>query len=110
MKKLNILNIYQLNIFQMLNFMLKTKLQLTPKLFLTKFHTIKHKYPTNYANNNYSVPKHQLKTSKYCISIRGPTLWNKFLTNEAKTITSIPLFQKTIRNQLINYENEISLF
>ena len=52
--------------------------------------------------------KQQLKISKFCISIRGPTLCNKFLTNEAKIITSIALFQEPIRNQLVNHENEFA--
>ena len=37
MKQLNILNIYQLNIYQTLSFMFKTKQQLTPNIFLDKF-------------------------------------------------------------------------
>ena len=79
MEKLNILNVYQLNIIQTTTFMLKIKLNLTPNVFLNKFKQIKHKYPTTYADNNFIMPQNQLKISKYSITIRGAKLWNNFL-------------------------------
>ena len=57
MKKLNILNVYQINIMQTTTFMFKIKLNSAPNIFLERFHLIKHKYPTNYANNNFVMPK-----------------------------------------------------
>ena len=108
MKKLNILNIYQLNIYQTLNFMFKTKENTTPVLFQKKFKKSKHKYPTNFSNNNLLIPYSKLKTSQFCISVRGPTLWNSLLNNKTKHLTSLARFQKTIKSELINKENEIS--
>ena len=49
MKSLKILNIYQVNIFQTLTFMQKTKLNQNPKLFSQTFQPVTHKYPTKYA-------------------------------------------------------------
>ena len=43
MKKLNILNVYQLNIFQTLNFMYRTKTKSIPTIFSQSFKSIKHK-------------------------------------------------------------------
>ena len=110
MKQLNILNIYQLNIYQMLTLMFKTKQRLAPNIFFDKFKTINHSYPTTYSTNNFTVPKQQLKISNFCISTRGPTIWNNFLNNKIKSLTSLSMFQKAVKNQLFCYENEISLF
>ena len=41
MTQLNILNVYQLNIYQTLIFMFKTKQQLTPNIFINQFNTNK---------------------------------------------------------------------
>ena len=98
MKELTILNVYQLNIYQTLNFMFKTKLDLTPTILINKFTSIT------------KVPATQLKLSKFSISVRGPTIWNKFLSNKIKNLTSLPMFQSAIKNKLFSYENEISLF
>ena len=79
MKKLNILNVYQLNIIQTATFMLKVKLNLAPNVFSETFNEIKHKYPTNYSANNFLIPQKQLKVSEFSISVRGPKIWNNFL-------------------------------
>ena len=79
MKKLNILNTYQLNIYQTLNFMFTTKQNTTPAIFQQKFKTINHKYPTK-------------------------------CDDGTKNITSLPLFQNTTKNKLLNIDNEISFF
>ena len=110
MKELQILNVYQLNIYQTLNFMYKTKLGLTPSIFVDKFTAITHKYPTNYAANNFIVPSSQLKLSQFCISVRGPNIWNKFINNKIKNLSSLPMFQSAIKHKLFSSENQTSLF
>ena len=47
---------------------------------------------------------------KYCISVRGPKLWNDFLQNEEKKIQSYSLFQKPVKSDLIETENEVMHF
>ena len=37
------------------------------------------KYPTTFSNLNYSIKKYSLKSTKYFISYKGPTLWNTVL-------------------------------
>ena len=108
MKKLNILNVYQLNIIQTATFMLK--LNLAPNIFSKTFNEIKHKYPTNYSAINFLIPQKQLKESKFSISVRGPKIWNNFLSNQTKSISSLSLFKTTIKNKLHNFKNEITLF
>ena len=100
MKKLNILNVYQLNIIQTATFMLKVKLNLAPNVFSETFNEIKHKYPTNYSANNFLIPQKQLKVSKFSISVRGPKIWNNFLSNQTKSINSLSLFKTTIPGSL----------
>ena len=60
MKNHNILNIYQLNIYQTLTFMFKTKHQTSPAIFHKIFKKAIHKYRTNFATNNLLVPQHKL--------------------------------------------------
>ena len=47
---------------------------------------------------------------KYCISVRGPKLWNDFLQNEEKEIRSYSFFQLTLKSKLIETENEVTYF
>ena len=110
MKNHNILNIYQLNIYQTLTFMFKTKHQTSPAIFHKIFKKAIHKYPTNFATNNLLVPQHKLKSSRFCISTRGPVLWNHFLNNEIKNTNSLQYFQNYVKFKLLNNDKELSLF
>ena len=49
MKTLNAINIYQINIFQTLVFMVKLKNNMAPKVFHNQFKSIQHEYPTKYS-------------------------------------------------------------
>ena len=51
-----------------------------------------------------------LKITKFTILSRGPRLWNKILDNNTKAFPSSSSFQKTIKNRLINLEDEVSSF
>ena len=53
MKKLGILNIFQLNILQTLLFMFKTKNEESPRIFSDQFSNIEHKYSTRFSDNNF---------------------------------------------------------
>ena len=110
MKTLNALNIYQINIFQTLVFMFKLKNNMAPKVFQNQFKSIQHKYPTKYSLQNFKQPKTISKLTKFSITSRGPELWNNFINNETKLITNISRFKKTIKKQILNFENEIIHF
>ena len=77
LKNLNALNVYQINIFQILILMYKVKNNTTPKAITKLFHRIQNKYNTKSSTDNFSVPKTVSKTTNFAISNRGPTLWNK---------------------------------
>ena len=49
MEKMNALNVHQINIFQILQFMHKYKLNNNPKIFANSFNKIEHNYPTRYS-------------------------------------------------------------
>ena len=53
---------------------------------------------------NFKEPGFSLKVTKFAISSRRPCLWNKILDNN--TFTSYSLFQTTIKDRLINLEND----
>ena len=106
MKQLGVLNIYQINIQQVLILMFKLKYEMGPKVFQNKFSTVHHKYPTRHALNcNYLIPKTTLRMTDFSINCRGPKLWNKFLTREMKVLTSLPKFKYLCKQKLLNTEN-----
>ena len=54
---LNVLNVYQTNIFQFVQFMHKIKNKNVPHIFLKLFHVPCHVYPTNFSLINFTVQK-----------------------------------------------------
>ena len=57
LKTLNALNVYQINLLQVLLFMHKIKTNSSPRIFLHQFQTINHKYATRCPRNNFKEPK-----------------------------------------------------
>ena len=53
LKNLNALNLYQVNLLQVLPFMHKIETNSSPQIFLHQFQTINHKYGTWYSRNNF---------------------------------------------------------
>ena len=90
--------------------MYRTKTKSIPTIFSQSFESIKHKYPTNYSNSNFVIPKQNLTISKFAISQRGPSLWNKFLDDSIKNSESFSCFKQSLKKQLHEYENEMSFF
>ena len=64
LKTLNALNIYQINLLQVLLFMHKIKTNSSPRIFLHQFQTINHKYATRYSRNNLKEPKRETNYAK----------------------------------------------
>ena len=50
------------------------------------------KYPTKFSENCFCLKAVSLKSTKYCISFRGPKIWNEFLTKEAKELQLFSIF------------------
>ena len=110
MKELNILNVYQINILQHLLFMLKVKNSITPRVFNQAFSLIDHLYPTRFSDKSFKTCDFHLKLTRFAIGFRGPTIWNKFLTQGEKCYTSIDEFKKKIKGKILNFSNEFLFF
>ena len=81
------LNVFKLNIFNILCFMYKCKQNLNPPVFRNIF---THRTKTKYAlRNEYSIQEPLCRTnfSQYCISYRGPYLWNKIVISKNLTFS-----------------------
>ena len=105
MKDMNALNVYQINIYKTLIFMYNVKAGLVPDIFKHKFKNIEHKYPTAYSHINFKIPFMKHKFSRFCISSRGPQLWNHVLDEDTKQLTSIWKYKKTLKTKLLDLEN-----
>ena len=92
---LNVLNFYQINIFQSVQFMRKIKNKNVPHIFLKLFGVPCHAYPTNFSLINFSVPRIFLKVTRFPISPRDAILWNNCLSKNEKEINNFLLFKQS---------------
>ena len=108
---INALNVYQLNIFQTLIFMFKTKLKLVPNIFQNFFTEKETKYKLK-SSGNYYVPFKKSKLSQFSISFRGPHLRNTFLKNETeiKNTSSLSFFKRKLKSLIMSTENITNYF
>ena len=67
----------------------KVRTETSHAVLLPKFQKPTHPYPTNFSKLNYIKPTSQLSRSKYRIYVRGPPLWNEFLTDNEKEIIAL---------------------
>ena len=101
------LNIFKLNIFNILCFMYKCKQNLNPPVFRNIF---THRTKTKYAlQNEYSIqgPLCRTNFSQYCISYRGPYLWNKIVISKNLTFgnsDSLQAFKCELKQFLLSVE------
>ena len=110
LRKINALNVYQINLYQHLNFMHKFNNQETPRIFNDLIKKLVHKYPTNFLKSNFCFKNVSLNSTKYSVSFRGPKLWNEILHKEEKELESYSLFQNIIKSKLLMTENETKYF
>ena len=66
--------------------------------------------PLTFSESNYSLPAHNLRKSKFRISMRAPLLWNNFLSKSAKSLETMSLFKSKVKNNLLVLENEAKYF
>ena len=102
------LNVYKLNVVNVATFTYKVNSKTAPNIFLSRFQKPSHSYPTRFSV--YVQPTHNIKTSKYSISIRGPYIWNSFLSSEEKQITTMHKFKTLTKSRLLFLENELVFF
>ena len=74
------------------------------------FKKIEHKYPTNFANINFKIPNLNLKSTRFAISKRGPSLWNALLSDTIKTVENLSTFQTATKQLMFSLHNEKSYF
>ena len=81
LQQMNALNVYELNVFNILCFMYKCKYDLSP----TVFHEIYKQKPKNKYQLRRNEPLYEplcrTNFDKFCITYRGPSLWNKIVLN-----------------------------
>ena len=80
----------------------KAKYGLNPRIFLPKFHEVDHQYPTRFSQNSFYYKRSACKTTSFAIALRGPTIWNSFLSQHEKSIPHLLSFLKQIKFKLLN--------
>ena len=111
MLEMNVLNVYQINIYQNLVLLYKAHTSTTPSIFFNKFSKINHNYPTSSRNSgNYTIPKSTAKLTNFAILSRGPILWYTVLDATLKEIESSPLFKAKVKEIFSSCDNELSFF
>ena len=82
-----------------------------PSAVLSKFKKPSYFYSTIFSNVHYIKPTYRLNKCKFWISVRGPYLWNEFLTQTEKEIESTSSFKLLVKQKLSSSScNELSQF
>ena len=110
LRSLNAFNIYQINLYQHVNFKYKFLKSQVPKIFNMAFEKPTHKYPTQFSETNFKYKKYSLTSTKYSISVRGRKIWNEFLTKEERGTQSHSIFLRKIKTKLLESDNERKYF
>ena len=109
MRDVNALNVYQINVFQVLKFMYKSKHNLNPRMFDNTFTEIHQGYPTRFSRSNFKQPKIITKTTSFAISSCGPKIWNNCLHEFEKKL-SLSLFLHKLKIKLLESEFQLTFF
>ena len=110
MGRMKVLNIYKLNIYQILNFIFKIKTNTAPCIFEKQFTGIQHQYSTRFSKNSFVESQLVYSQTKFSVSSRGPRLWNKLVDQQQKSLDRETCFKKSIKLSLLSLENEIRFF
>ena len=74
MKHLDIINVYKLNLYQILNLMFRTRTRSIPKTLQNKFKILEHNYSIKYSEYNFKEPNILLSVTNFAIPSRGPCI------------------------------------
>ena len=99
-ESVSVLNLYKLNILNIVAFMHRVHTKASPPVFTGDFQRISHLYSTRSSTLNFSKPKLKLTKTKYRISIRGPAIWNDFIEDCLKSIEKTPFFKVKMKSKL----------
>ena len=110
LKEMKALNVYQINLIQTLKCMRKTKYGKNPRIFFPKFREVDHQYPARFSHNSFCYKRSAGKTTSFTITLRGPAIWNSFLSPHEKSIPHLSSFLKQIKFKLLNSNNETEFY
>ena len=85
MEEMKVLNIYKLNIYQVLTVMFKIKTRYCATSFLKQFPRKSHRYPTGFSQSNSAEDNIPSNQTKFAVSSRGSRFGNRLLNQEKKT-------------------------
>ena len=105
MKHLDILNIYKLNLYQILIVMFRVKTNSLPETLQNKFKIVEHNYSTRYNEYNFEKTNILFRLTKFSISSRAPCIYNKHTDKRLKTTNSLANFKAKIKDRLIKLKN-----
>ena len=107
LNEMKALDVFKLNIFSILCFMYKCKQNLNPPVFHNIFtRRAKFKYALQ-NENSIQEPLCRTNFSQYCISYRGPNLWNKIVISKKLTFSdsdSLQAFKRELKRFLLSVE------
>ena len=98
MRDIKTINVYQLNIFQVLKLILcvKQKIRQTPETLMrhltTRHLTGNHNYSTHFSKASFKQTKIIAKATSFAIFSRGLYVWSNYLDDSEKWIPFIPVF------------------
>ena len=107
---MNVLNVYQINIFYILTCMPEVKHNSNPWYFANAFKKIQQKYPQDILKAILKNQKTTTKATSFAIFSCGPLIRNNYLEYNEKSVLSLPSFCKKLEIKLLNSENELCFF
>ena len=88
----------------------KTKYGINPRIFVPKFREVDREYPTRFSQNSFYYKRSACKTNSFSITLRGPTIWNIFLSQHKKSIPHLLSFLKQIKFKLLNSNKKAEFY
>ena len=110
MVRMKVLNIYKLNIYQILSFMFKIKTNTAPCVFENQFMEIQHQYSSRFSKSSFVESQLVYSQTKFSVSSQRSRLWNKLLDQQQKSLDRETLFKKIIKLTLLSLEKELIFF
>ena len=96
MEEMKVLNIYKLQMYQVLTFMFKIKRDTAPAAFRNDFQEISYRYPRGIIQSNFVESSILSNQTKFAVSSRGPRLSNRLLNQEQKNMAYINGFKNSV--------------
>ena len=109
MRDMNALNVSQINIFQVLKFIYKSKHNLNPRVFANTFTEIHHGYPAKFSRSNFKQPKYLPKPLVLPFLLVGQRFRIITYMNLEKRLSQ-PLFLHKLKIKLLESGDELTFF